>query len=176
MASISRISLRMIFGSFERCTECAILTPAALTTCFATSLSNARAEASAPGPVKAMRRASSMRWMVPSSPSPPWSARRYTREGWLSNAATTDGNSAARAGRKSRSKGRWNPASSSRVTRWTAPDGARNQASASSSTAETFCADATDTRRSLLVPPKRMVTSEPDIERERSIARARAQR
>src|SRR5882762_6005426 len=91
MASISRISLRMIFGSFERCTECAIRTSAALTTCLATSLSNARAEASAPGPVKAMWRASSMRWMVPSSPSPPWSASRYTREGWLSNAATTEG-------------------------------------------------------------------------------------
>ena len=151
-------------------------TPALLTTCFATSLSNPRAEASAPGPVNAMRRASSMRWMVPSSPSPPCSARTYTCEGWLSNAATTEGKAAAAAGLKSRSNARSKPASSSRVTGCTAPVGARNQAAASSSTAAICWADATETRRSLLVPPKRMITPEPDIGSQGSIARIAAQR
>src|SRR2546427_591343 len=90
-------------------------TPAPVTTCFATSLSKARDDASAPGPVNAMRRASSLRWMVPSSPSPPCSASRYTREGWLSKAETTEGKAAAAAGLKSRSNARSKAASSSRV-------------------------------------------------------------
>src|SRR4051812_33010892 len=172
----SRSASRITFGSLERCTDLAMRTPAFAATSFATSLSKARAEASAPGPVKAMLRTSSMRWMVPSSPSPPWSARNQTREGCFSTAATREGKAAGEEGRKSCSKGLSKRASSSRPTTCTAPLGARNQAAASSSTAETCCAEATETRRSLLEPPKRTLTSVPGIPCKLIIAARRAQR
>src|SRR3989440_677527 len=62
------------------------------------------------------------------------------------------------------------------ATRCPAPLGARTQAPASPSTAATCCGEASEPRRSLLAPPKRMIASEPDIAGQGTIARIGAQR
>jgi len=123
-------------------------------------LSNARAEASAPGPVKAMRRASSHALdgsvlALAAVEREQVHARRLALE------------RRHHRGKLRRSCGKEVRARGSLELRQLLARDAVDRPRRSEEPglrlvehAETFCADATETRRSLLVPPKRMLTSE----------------
>src|SRR5208337_700544 len=92
---------------------------------------------------------------------PPWSAKKSVNPSAAnsSRASLSSRQSAGRRGSNSCSKGRVCLRSSSRGSSKTAPSAAQKQQRGLSRRAATFCAEATDTSRSRVGPPKRRTTS-----------------
>src|SRR5262245_59975525 len=132
-------------------------TPPSAAKRFAAALSKARCEDAEPEPVKGTPRTSHMACSSPFSALPPCRPSTSTRLSALARSSACAKGMPRLSGRNTSSNGRLWPSSSAFVTSCAVSAMSQNHRSASGSASHSACAEATDTSRSLLVPPKRMV-------------------
>src|SRR5438552_8928963 len=132
-------------------------TPQIAAKCLAAALSKARCEDAEPEPVKGTPRISHIACNSPFSALPPCRPSTSTRLSALARSSACANATPRLSGLNSSSNGRLWPSSAACFTSCTVSVTSQNQRSASGNASHSACADATETRRSLLVPPKRRV-------------------
>src|SRR5215470_10292684 len=132
-------------------------TPPSAAKRLAAVLSKARCEDAEPEPVKGTPRTSHMACSSPFSALPPCRPSTSARLSALARSSACAKGMPRLSGRNTSSNGRLWPSSCAGVTSCTVSAISQNQRSASGSASHSACAEATETSRSLLVPPKRMV-------------------